>query len=92
MWRCLLQSQNTSKYLSPDPTGKPLCKCVKLGKIKGISRSRDEMLAAIPADCSEDSDQWYHPGAEAWASKSFLDSFFLRPADPEQYDPSSHPK
>lgn len=59
---------------------------------KPIVMSKDEMLAAIPEDCSEDSDGWYHPGIEAWAGKDFLDAFFLRPADPEAYDPASHPK
>lgn len=49
------------------------------------------MLKAIPEDCSEDSDKWYEPGAEVWASKAYLDNFFLRPADPEAYDPKSHP-
>ena len=58
---------------------------------KPLSMNKEEMLAAIPADCSEDSDQWYHPGAEEWAGKAFLDNFFLRPADPEAYDPASHP-
>lgn len=53
--------------------------------------TKDEMMEVIPADCSENSDQWYHPGADAWASKEFLDGFFLRPADPEAYDPASHP-
>jgi len=56
-----------------------------------IMMDRDQMMAAIPADCSEQSDQWYHPGIEAWAGKAFLDNFFLRPADPEAYDPASHP-
>lgn len=59
---------------------------------KPIVMTKDEMLAAIPADCSEDSDGWYHPGIEAWAGKEYLDQFFLRPADPEAYDPASHPK
>jgi ribose transport system substrate-binding protein len=59
---------------------------------KPISMSKEEMLAAIPEDCSEDSDQWYHPGVEVWAGKDYLDNFFLRPADPEAYDPASHPK
>ncbi len=59
---------------------------------KPIVMSKEEMLAAIPADCSEDSDGWYHPGIEAWAGKDYLDQFFLRPADPEAYDPASHPK
>ena len=58
---------------------------------KPFAMNKDEMLAAIPADCSEDSDQWYHPGPLSWASREFLDNFFLRPADPEAYDPKSHP-
>ena len=58
---------------------------------KPIMMTKDEMLAAIPEDCSEDSDGWYHPGIEKWAGKEFLDQFFLHPADPEAYDPKSHP-
>lgn len=57
-----------------------------------LMMTKDEMLAAVPADCSEDSDQWYHPGVEVWAGKAYLDQFFLRPADPEAYDVASHPK
>ncbi|WP_397543889.1 ABC transporter substrate-binding protein [Roseovarius salis] len=56
-----------------------------------VKMNREQMLAVIPEDCSEQSDQWYHPGIEEWASKEFLDNFFLRPADPEAYDPASHP-
>ena len=54
--------------------------------------NKEEMMAAIPEDCSEDSDQWYHPGIEKWAPASFLDNFFMRPADPEKYDPASYKK
>ena len=54
---------------------------------KPITMSKDEMMAAIPEDCSEDSDGWYHPGIEAWGGKEFLDQFFLRPADPEKFKP-----
>ena len=56
-----------------------------------VMMTKDEMLAAIPEDCSEQSPGWYHPGIEAWAGKEFLDNFFLRPADPEAYDTASHP-
>lgn len=59
---------------------------------KPIAMSKDEMLAAIPEDCSEDSDQWYEPGIDKWAPAAFLDNFFLRPADPEKYDPASYKK
>ncbi len=56
-----------------------------------VVMSREEMMAAIPEDCSEQSGGFYHPGIEKWAGKEFLDNFFLRPADPEKYDPASHP-
>lgn len=56
-----------------------------------VMMTKDEILAAIPEDCSEQSPGWYHPGIEAWAGKEFLDNFFLRPADPEAYDTASHP-
>jgi len=38
-------------------------------------------------DCNEEADGWYNAGAESWASKAYLDQFFLRPADPETYKP-----
>jgi len=56
-----------------------------------VMMNKQEMLAAIAEDCSEQSAGWYHPGIEAWAGKEFLDNFFLRPADPEAYDTASHP-
>jgi ribose transport system substrate-binding protein len=59
---------------------------------KPVMMSKEEMMAAIPEDCSEDSDGWYHPGIDKWASAAYLDQFFLRPADPEKYDAKSHPK
>ena len=42
---------------------------------------------ALGADCSEDSDKWHHVGIDRWANKTYLDSFFLRPADPEKFKP-----
>jgi ribose transport system substrate-binding protein len=57
-----------------------------------IKMDKAQMMAAIPEDCSEDSDAWYHVGVEAWAGKAFLDQFFLRPADPEAYKAENHPK
>jgi hypothetical protein len=59
---------------------------------KPIAMSKDQMMAAMPEDCSEDSDQWYEPGIDQWAPAAFLDNFFLRPADPEKYDPASDKK
>jgi ribose transport system substrate-binding protein len=46
-----------------------------------------DLEAAMGEDCDPDSDQWSQVGAETWASKEYLDNFFLRPADPEQYKP-----
>ncbi|MDM8165625.1 ABC transporter substrate-binding protein [Roseovarius sp.] len=56
-----------------------------------VKMTKEEMMEAIPEDCSEQSAGWYHPGIEEWAGKDFLDNFFLHPADPEAYDPASHP-
>jgi len=42
---------------------------------------------AIPADCNEDSDKWHNVGIDRWAGASYLDKFFLRPADPEKFKP-----
>jgi ribose transport system substrate-binding protein len=46
-----------------------------------------DLEQAMPADCNEDSDKWTQVGAERWASKAFLDKFFMRPADPEKAKP-----
>ena len=64
----------------------------ELGALCQWRHNPDFVSGAIHEDCSEDSDQWYHPGIEAWAGKACLDNFFLRSADPEAYDPASHPK
>jgi ribose transport system substrate-binding protein len=31
-----------------------------------------------------------HVGIDAWGGTSYLDQFFVNPADPEKYDPASH--
>jgi ribose transport system substrate-binding protein len=50
----------------------------------------EELKAVLDEDCNLDSDGWYNVGIENWAGKEYLDNFFLRPADPEKYDPASH--
>ena len=45
----------------------------------------DQLEKVLDENCSEDSDGWFNVGAENWASKDYLDQFFLRPADPEAY-------
>jgi ribose transport system substrate-binding protein len=50
----------------------------------------EQLSAVLDENCNEDSDGWYNVGIESWAGKDYLDQFFLRPADPEAYDPASH--
>jgi ribose transport system substrate-binding protein len=47
----------------------------------------DGLTKVLNEDCNEESDGWYNVGAENWASKAYLDQFFLRPADPEAFKP-----
>jgi ribose transport system substrate-binding protein len=46
----------------------------------------DDIKKSLPEDCSEDSDKWYTVGFDRWGGKE-LDSFFLRPANPEAFKP-----
>jgi ribose transport system substrate-binding protein len=50
----------------------------------------EQLSQVLDENCNEDSDGWYNVGIESWAGKEYLDQFFLRPADPEKYDPASH--
>lgn len=51
-----------------------------------VKMTQADVEAAVPADCSEDSSDWLSVGADRWgASSTYLDSFFLRPADPRAY-------
>ncbi|WP_205042078.1 ABC transporter substrate-binding protein [Rhodoligotrophos defluvii] len=52
----------------------------------------EQLSTVLDENCNEDSDGWYNVGIENWAGKEYLDQFFLRPADPEAYDPASHGK
>lgn len=47
------------------------------------------VLIGIGEDCDRNSTDWYNPGIDIWGSSDYLDNFFLRPADPEAYDPNS---
>jgi ribose transport system substrate-binding protein len=59
---------------------------------KPFSINYDELAKVLDDKCSVDSDAWYTVGVERWASKDFLNDFFLRPADPESYRPSEQKK
>jgi ribose transport system substrate-binding protein len=45
----------------------------------------DDLGDQVPQDCSENSDKWFKVKADQWGGKAYLDSFFLRPADPEAF-------
>ena len=59
---------------------------------KPFSITHADLTKVLDENCSVDSDAWYTVGVEKWAGKDYLDQFFLRPADPEAYDPAKHPK
>lgn len=47
-----------------------------------------DVSALLPADCDENSADWLKVGADRWgADPAYLDSFFLKPADPKAYKP-----
>jgi ribose transport system substrate-binding protein len=52
----------------------------------------DELSRVVDDKCSVDASGWYTIGVEKWAAKDYLNQFFLRPADPEAYDPAKHSK
>ena len=43
----------------------------------------------LDEDCDTNSTGWYNPGIDIWGGADYHDNFFLRPADPEAYDPNS---
>jgi ribose transport system substrate-binding protein len=47
----------------------------------------DDVAKLLPESCNEASDKWINVGEDRWASKKYLDSFFLHPADPEAFKP-----
>jgi ribose transport system substrate-binding protein len=50
--------------------------------------TRDEIVKILPESCDENSDKWLNVGPEKWGGDpSYLDHFFLRPADPTKYKP-----
>jgi len=52
-----------------------------------IAYTFEDIKERVPENCDRSSTAWLEPGIEAWASKSYVDNFFYRPADPEKYKP-----
>ena len=46
-----------------------------------------DVAAKLPANCNENSDGWFNVGTAHWGSQSYLDNFFVHPADPTKYKP-----
>lgn len=52
----------------------------------------DDLVEVMDEDCNVQSAEWLAVGPERWGlDPAYIDQFFLRPADPTQYDPTSHP-
>lgn len=50
----------------------------------------EEIERRVDENCDRNSTEWLNVGIDRWASPEYLDNFFLRPADPEKYNPASH--
>ena len=55
-----------------------------------VKSTFEDIKAILDEDCDRNSTDWLHVGIDAWGGTDYLDQFFLRPADPEKYDPASH--
>lgn len=49
----------------------------------------EELSKVLKEDCNQDSGGWYNVGESTWAGRDYLDQFFMRPADPEKFDPKT---
>jgi ribose transport system substrate-binding protein len=50
----------------------------------------EEVKALLDENCDRNSTEWLNVGIDVWGGTDYLDQFFLRPANPEDYDPASH--
>lgn len=53
-----------------------------------VKLTHDDLKAVMKEDCSVDTAEWLKVGADRWGgASSYLDDFFLRPADPKAFKP-----
>jgi ribose transport system substrate-binding protein len=53
-----------------------------------VKLTHDDLKAVMNEDCSVDTAEWLKVGAKRWGyDPSYLDDFFLHPADPKAYKP-----
>ena len=55
-----------------------------------VKATFEDIKAILDEDCDRNSTDWLHVGIDAWGGTHYLDQFFLRPADPEKYNPARH--
>ncbi|QEX20652.1 hypothetical protein FRZ61_05710 [Hypericibacter adhaerens] len=55
--------------------------------VDSVKFTYDDVKTRLPENCDENSDKWENVGIENWGGTSYLDQFFLHPADPEKYKP-----
>ena len=58
--------------------------------VPSVKVTYEEVKALLPENCDRNSTGWLNVGVNRWGGPGYLDNFFLRPADPEKYDPASH--
>ena len=55
--------------------------------VDSVRFTYDDVKSRLPENCDESSDKWENVGPENWGATTYLDQFFLRPADPAAYKP-----
>jgi ribose transport system substrate-binding protein len=58
--------------------------------VEPIRYDYDYVKSVLGEDCSMNDQGWLHVGPAEWGAEDYLDQFFLRPANPEEYDPKQH--
>ena len=61
---------------------------VELVLVAPVKITHADVVKLLPADCNENSQNWLSTGPDKWGqSPSYLNDFFMHPADPEAYKP-----
>jgi ribose transport system substrate-binding protein len=55
--------------------------------VDSVKFTIDDVMKRLDENCDENSDKWENVGIENWGGTTYLDQFFLRPANPEEYKP-----
>jgi len=55
--------------------------------VDSVKFTIDDVMKRLDENCDENSDKWENVGIDNWGGTTYLDQFFLRPANPEEYKP-----